>query len=245
MKTIHQNAEYKAATEQLTQLMEALAAARDEEAALLAQLSDQTESKPTALARAVALLGGQQAPARQDLDGLRARLTACRETLALLGEAIAEQQQAIGAIVGAHSFIVNSEARQGHIKGAERIKTALAGLRTALEEEQAIRAEIGDAGYSCTLEPIESYALNFLDPDSYVGRFERDVSAYLLRCEIQSKKTVNVRVLCACNAGAVGDVLALPGIEAAQLVHTGQAELTDSQPRRKPLTQVISEHVFS
>ncbi len=246
MKTIYQNAEYKAATEQLTQLMEAHGAALAEEQALLSRLIAKPEGSQSALERAKALLTGQAAPVRNDIAGLQARHAECMGKLALLGQAIGEQRDILARLVSAQSATANAERKADHIKAVERIKPALAGLRAALEAEQAIRAEIGAAGYSCTLEPIESYALNFLDPDSYVGRFERDVSAYLLRCEIQSKKTVNVHLLTDHHTyGRCGDVVTLPGSVAADLVNQGQAELTTDKPGRKPLAQVISEVIYS
>jgi len=245
MKSIFDHADYKQAQNQLDQLQQAHAAAVDQETALLAQINATPEGKPSALDRARAMLtGGTPAP-RQDHAGLQGRLNECREKVELLALAIGEQRGAIAGLVQAHSAVINAEAKQGHIKAAERIKTALAGLRVALEAEQSIRAEIGAAGYLCTLEPIESHSMNFADSQSEIGRFTREANAYLMRCEIESKKTVTVRLLLDCAAGGADDVLSLPGVEAAALVHRAHAEVTDDKPGRKPLAQSIAEHVFS
>jgi len=238
MKTIYENADYQTATEQLTQLCEAHAAAVFEETALLAQLNDRPESKPSALERAKAMLtGGTPAP-RQDLDGLGFRLTECRERLALLGAAIAEQRGIMAGLVSAQSAIANIDAKQGHIKAAERIQSALAGLHDAMRAEQSIRAELAAGGYRCSLEPFERPGLNFSDYQSELGRFERDVNAYLLRCETEAKKSATVRLLIDCTAGRIGDVVTLIGREAATLVNHGHAEQTTAKPSRTP-RQVI------
>lgn len=245
MKSITQNSDYQAANAQLSQLTEAHAAALLEEGALLAQINAAPEGKPSALSRAVALLGGQQAPARQDTAGLQGRLDQCREKVALLALAITEQRQLMRAIVSTQSAIVNSEAKQAHVKAVSGIQSALAGLNAAMKAEHTIRAAIDAGGYQCNLEPIESHSMNFADDQSEIGRFTRDVNAYLMRCEIESKKTVTVRLLLDCAAGGAGDVVNLTGTEAAALVHRAHAEVTTDKPGRKPLAQSIAEHVFS
>lgn len=232
MKTIYQNAAHIAATEQLTQLMEAHAAAVFEESALLAQLSDQPESKPSALDRAKAMLtGGTPAP-RQDRDGLSARLTACRESLALLSDAIAEQRGIIAGMVSAQSAVINAERKADHIKTAQGIKTALAGLREAMQAEQGLRDEITAGGYQCSLEPLTRPELNFADSQSTIARFARDVDAFLMVNELAAAKSVNVRLLFGTGDSLPGDVVTLTGIEAAALVRAGHAEQTRDKPGR-------------
>ena len=107
MKTIFQNAEHIAASNQLAQLQQAHKAATLEESQILALLSDTPEAKPTALGRALALITGDQPAPRQDRDGLNSRLTACRETLALLTQAIREQRDILAGLVGAQSAVIN------------------------------------------------------------------------------------------------------------------------------------------
>lgn len=231
MKTIFQNADHIEAAAQLAQMQQAHAAALVEESQLLAQLSDQPESKPSALDRAKAMLGGTPAP-RQDRDGQCARLATCRENLALLGEAIGEQRAIMAGLVQAQSAIVNSEAKQAHIKAAQGITTSLAGLRDAMATEQRLRAEIEAAGYQCTLEPMVRPELNFDDSQATVSRFARDVAAFLMVNELAAAKSVNVRLLCATGVNLPGDVLTLPGIEAAALVRIGHAEQTRDKPSR-------------
>ena len=161
MKSIYQNADHMAATEQLTQLMEGHAAAMFEETALLAQLNDQPDSKPSALDRAIAMMkGGTPAP-RQDHDGLRVRLAACRESLALLVLAIGEQRGIMAALVSAQSAVINADRKASHIKAAQGIKTALDGLRDAMQAEHGLRAEIEAGGYQCSLEPLARPELTF------------------------------------------------------------------------------------
>ena len=246
MKTIFDNPGYQAATALLNELTQAQAIAQRDESELLAQLCEIKPVGPIgALERARQMLAGKPEPQRQALAGLQHRLTLCREKLALLNDAIQEQRGIMAGLVHSGSAIANSEAKQAHIKAAQGIKTALAGLKSAMDSEASIRREIGAAGFQCSLEPLERPTLNCSDDQSDIGRFAKDVSDYLQRCETQSKKTVNVRVLCACNAGAVGDVVTLPGSVAADLVHQGQAELTDAKPGRKPLAQAISEVIYS
>jgi len=232
MKTIYENADYQTATEQLTQLCEAHAAAVFEETALLAQLNDRPESKPSALERAKAMLtGGTPAP-RQDRDGLGFRLTECRERLALLGAAIAEQRGIMAGLVSAQSAIANIDAKQGHIKAAERIQSALAGLRDAMQLEQSIRAELAAGGYRCSIEPLVRPELNFSDSESTISKYSKDVTGYLVQGETESKKQVTVHLLTAHGDSQPGDVLALAGFEAAALIRHGRAELTTAKPSR-------------
>lgn len=232
MKSIFQNAAHIAATAQLNQLQQAHAAAMLEESQLLAQLSDQPESKPSALDRAKAMLtGGTPAP-RQDRDGLNARLTACRETLALLGLAIVEQRDIMAALMHAQSAVINAEAKQGHIKAAERIKTALAGLREAMQTEQGLRDEIAAGGYQCNLEPLARPELNFDDSQATIARYARDVDTFLMVNELAATKSLNVRLLCGTGDNLPGDVVTMTGNEAAALVRIGHAEQTRDKPSR-------------
>lgn len=232
MKTIFEHADYQAATEQLTQLSEAHAAALFEESALLAQLNDKPEDKPSALDRARAMLtGGTPAP-RQDRDGLGFRLTECRERLALLGAAITEQRGVMAGLVSAQSAIVNSEAKQRHIKAAQGIKTALAGLREAMQAEQGLRAEIAAGGYRCSLEPLARPELNFDDSQATIARYARDVDTFLMVNELAATKSVNVRLLCGTVGTLPGDVVTMTGNEAAALVRIGHAEQTRDKPSR-------------
>jgi len=232
MKTIFQNADHKAATEQLTQLMEAHAAAMFGESALLAQLNDQPHVKPSALDRAKAMLGGGTPAPRQDHAGMLARLAACRESLALLTLAIAEQRDIMAGLIQAQSAVINADRKADHIKAAQGIKTALAGLRAALEAEYRLRAEIGAGGYQCTLEPLANPELNFGDAQATVSRFGRDVDSFLMVHEIGAAKSVNVRLLCAKGDNLPGDVLAVPGHEAAALIRIRHAEVTRDKPSR-------------
>lgn len=232
MKTISQNADYMAATEQLTQLMEGQAAALVEESALLAQLSDQLDSKPTALDLAkTMLMGGTPAP-RLGREGLQARLSACRDRLALLGEAIGEQRGILAALVQAESAVINADRKASHIKAAKGIQSALAGLRDALQAEQGLRAEIAAGGYRCSLEPLARPELNFADSQAAISRYARDVDAYLNTHDLSASKSVNVRLLCAKGDSLPGDVLTMTGPEAAALVRVGHAELTRDKPSR-------------
>lgn len=232
MKTIFQNAAHIAATEQLTQLCEGHAAALVEESQLLAQLSDQPDSKPSALDRAKAMLtGGTPAP-RQDRDGLSSRLATCRETLALLAQAITEQRGIMAGLVQAQSAVINAERKADHTKAAQGIRTALAGLRDAMQAEQSLRAEIEAAGYRCSLEPLTRPDLSFDDSQATISRFARDVDAFLMVNELAAVKSVNVRLLWGTGGDMPGDVLALTGAEAAALVKAGHAEQTRDKPSR-------------
>lgn len=234
MKTIYQNADHKAATAQLNQLTEAHNAAKLEENALLAQLSTQEpQAKQSALGRAMLLLSGSTQPTtRTDRDGLSLQLSAVRERLELLSAAIREQRDIMAGLVGAQSAVVNGERKADHIKAAERIKTALAGLRDAMQAEQSLRSEIGAAGYLCSLEPLERPELNFTDSQSTVARFSHDVANYLAMHELQAKRVVNVRLLIESIAGLSGDVVTMTGIEAARLVNMGHGEVTTDKPSR-------------
>ena len=233
MKTIYQNADHKAATAQLNQLTEAHNAAKLEENALLAQLDTQHPGeKQSALDRAKAMLtGGTPAP-RRDVAGLNSRLADVREKLALLGQAIQEQREAMAWLVSAQSAIVSSERKTDHIKAAERIKTALAGLREAMQAEKSLRAEIGAAGYLCNLEPLELPELSFADSQSMISRFARDIEGHLNIHELSANKTANVRLLFATGDNLPGDVLTMTGNEAAALVRLGHGEQTRDKPSR-------------
>lgn len=247
MKSIIEIAGYKAATAQLNEITTAHAVAKTEERELIAQLdATYNEEKPSALDRAKAMLKGGAAAPRQDRIGLQARLTACREKLALLDEAIKEQRGIIADVVSAQSAIVNSEAKQGHIKAAERIKSALAGLRDAMASEQALRAEIVDSGYQCHLEPLAFPDLNLADSQSTIGHFERNVNQYLAFQVQSTAKTLNVRMLVRMGENLPGDVMTLAGLEAAMLLRDGHAELTTEKPSR--VTRPVREsygHAFS
>ena len=233
MKSIYQNADHKAATVQLNELTQAHNAAKLEESALLVQLNDSAPPvQHSALDRAKAMLTGQQAPARQDLNGLNIRLGAVRENLALLGEAIGEQRGIMAGLMQAQSAVINADAKQGHIKAAQGIKSALAGLRDAMQAEQSIRAEIAAGGYQCSLEPLERPELSFADSQSTVNRFVTDVNAYLTLHELRETKAVNIRLLCEKGDGLPGDVLTMTGIEAAALVRIGHGEQTGDKPSR-------------
>lgn len=232
MKSITQNAAHIAATAQLNQLQQAHAAAVLDESQLLAQLNDQPESKPSALDRAKAMLtGGTPAP-RQDHDGLQIRLAACRETLALLVLAIGEQRAVMAGLVHGQSAVINAERKSDHIKAAQGIKTALAGLRAALDTERGLRAEIEAGGYQCNLEPLTRPELSFDDSQATVSRFARDVDAFLMVNELAAAKSVNVRLLYGTGGDMPGDVLTMTGIEAAALVRVGHAEVTRDKPSR-------------
>ena len=233
MKSIYQNADHKAATVQLNELTQAHNAAKLEESALLVQLHNSAPPvQHSALDRAKAMLTGQQTPARQDLNGLNIRLGAVRENLALLGEAIGEQRGIMAGLMRAQSAVINADAKQGHIKAAQGIKAALAGLREAMQAEQSIRAEIAAGGYQCSLEPLARPELNFADSQSTVARFSRDVDAYLNTHELSASKSVNVRLLFGTGGDLPGDVLTMTGIEAARLVNMGHGEQTRDKPSR-------------
>ena len=234
MKTIYQNADHLAATAQLAELMQAHATALAEEASLMAQLADLPASKPSALDLAKSMLkNGTPAP-RLDHGGLNSRLTTCRESLALLAAAIAEQRGIIAGLIQAQSAIVNSERKASHIEAAQAIKTALAGLRAALEAEQGLRAEIAAGGYQCSLEPLARPALDFSDTQATISQFARDVDHFLMVAELTASKALNVRMLCGKDDSLPGDVLTLTGHEAAALVRNGRAEPTRDKPSRTP-----------
>ena len=208
MKTIFDNAGYKAANAQLNQLTEAHNAAKLEESDLLAQMfTQEPPAKQSALGRAMLLLSGSTQPTRRtDSDGLRARLDACRETLALLVLAISEQREIMAGLVGAQSAVVNIERKADHIKAATGIQTALAGLRDAMQVEQSLRAEITAAGYRCSLDPITHPELIFEDSNSTIAGFTVYVEAYLVVQALSAVKAVNVRLLCSRGDGLPGDV---------------------------------------
>lgn len=232
MQSIIKNPDHKAASEQLHQLTDAHNAAKLEETALLAQLNEHPSEKQSALERAKAMLTGSTPAPRQDLAGLNSRLADVREKLALLEQAIQEQRTAITGLVGAQSAVVNGERKADHIKSAARIKAALAGLRESLEAEQSLRAEIGAAGYLCSLEPLARPELNFEDSQATISRYLRDVDAYVMLNELAAIKTVNVRLLFGTGDDLPGDVLTMTGIEAAALVRIGHAEPTRDKPGR-------------
>lgn len=233
MQAINKNTRYNEAVAILGQLTEAQNAAKLEENAVLALLdTEHPGEKQSALDRAKAMLtGGTPAP-RQDMAGLNSRLADVREKLALLGLAIQEQRDMMAGIVGAQSAIVNSERKADHIKAAERIKTALAGLHEAMQAEQSLRAEIGAAGYLCNLGPLEHPELNFADSQATISRFARDLEGYLYTNELSASKTVNVRLLFATGDDLPGDVLPMTGHEAAALVRFGHGEQTRDKPSR-------------
>lgn len=244
MRSIFENSGYKAAQAQLIQLQTAHTAATLEQTRLLAQLSDRPDAKPSALDRAKAMLtGGTPAP-RQDREGLNLQLTACCEKLALLGQAIQEQRGNMAGLVSAQSGVINAEAKQAHIKAAERIRTALAGLRDAMEAAHAIRAEIEAAGYQCSLEPLERPEVTFSDSQSALSRFALELDGYLSAHELSASKSANVRLLWGTGSDLPGDVLTMTGIEAAALVRAGRAELTRDKPNRVP-RPVITNHGFA
>ncbi len=233
MQALKKNTRYNEAVAILGQLTEAQSAAKLEENAVLALLdTEHPGKKQSALDRAKAMLtGGTPAP-RQDLAGLNSRLAEVREKLALLALAIQEQRDIMAGIVGAQSAVVNGERKADHIKAAERIKTALAGLHEAMQAEQSLRAEIGAAGYLCHLEPLERIELSFADSQSTVARFSNDVACYLALHELQAKRVVNVRLLIESTAGLSGDVVTMTGIDAARLVSMGHGEVTTDKPSR-------------
>ena len=232
MKSIIENAGYKAATVQLNELTTAHSAASAEQTVLLALLSDRPDSKPSALDRAKAMLTGGQAPQREDRDGLGLRLAACREKLALLNAAIQEQRGIMAGLVSAQSAIVNSERKADHIKAAKGIQFALAGLQIALDAEWKVRSEIADAGYSCTLETFQRPYLNFDDSQATISRFARDVDTYMMTNELTATKSVNVHLLFGTGDSLPGDVVAMTGHEAAALVRVGHGEPTSDKPSR-------------
>src|ERR1035437_375641 len=172
MKSINDNASYRIALAQLTELIDAQTSAIAEERTLLAQLDRQNPAdKPSALDRAKAMLNGGTPAPRADIAGLTTRLNECRAKMVLLNEAIDELRSATGELVSAQSAIVNADAKAGHIKAVQGIKTALTGLRDAMGAEQALRAGIDAAGYRCTIEALENPELAFSDPNSTAARF--------------------------------------------------------------------------
>jgi len=233
MKPIFENRDYKAATEQLTQLLEARATAALEENTLLAQLNAHQDLKLTALDRAKVMLGGGAPAPRTDLEGLSARLTACRASLALLSDAIGEQRDIIAGLVSEQSAGINAERKASHIDATRGIRTALAGLRAALEVEQGLRDGITAAGYQCSLEPMACPELSFADAQSSIFRFAHDVDVFLTAHELSATKTMNVRLLFGTGVDSLpGDVVTVTGIEAARLVRFGRAEPTRDRPHR-------------
>jgi hypothetical protein len=232
MKNINQNAAHHASTARLSQLTEAHNAAKLEESSLLTQLSDQPESKPSALARAVTLLAGGTPALRQDSEGLHLRLAGCREKRGLLVKAIEEQRAVIAGLVQAQSVIVNVERNGDHVKAAQGIKTALAGLRAALDVGRCLRGEIEAAGYRCTLQPLTNSELDFKDSQSTIARFKAEVDNYLVVAELSAAKSLNIRLLYETSVGAVNDVLIMNGPEAAALVGRGHGEVTTAKPNR-------------
>lgn len=237
MKPITQNPAHIVAAAQMRELTEAHAAAKLNESSILVLLDTQLASeKPSAVERAKAMLTGAPAQ-RQDTAGLNARLSAVRESLVLLGDAMTEQHQAIRELAAAHGAVVNSEAKQGHLKAVSVIKTALAGLAEAMQAEQALRDEIEAAGYACSLESMTHPEINFNDTESVATRFVKRVGDYLALNVLAGEKVVNIRVL----AGAQsGDVLTVTGQEAAVRVRAGHAEVTSAKPSRtaRPLDAV-------
>lgn len=208
-------------------------AAKLEQAALLAQLSTQhSGEKPSALDRAMAVLNGTAPSQRQDTAGLHSRLAEVNDSMALLGAAISEQRDAMTGLVGEQSAVVNAAAKPAHLKAAQAVKAALAGLSDAMQAEQSLRDEITAAGYQCTLEPLVRPELTFSDSQSVVSRFKTDVESYLTLNELAGAKSVNVRLLFGAGDAMPGDVLTLSGPEAAALVRVGHAEVTTAKPSR-------------
>lgn len=232
MKSIFQNADHAAATAQLAELQAAHNAAALDESQLLVQLGQQAQSKPSALDRAKAMLkGGVPAP-RQDHEGLMQRLADSRAKLSLLALAIAEQRGIMAGLVQAQGAIVNAGAKQAHVQAATAIRTALAGLRVAMDTESALRAEIAEAGYQCSLEPLASPELCFAESESTISKFAGEVEGYLNFDAMVNTKSVTVRLLLAKGGGQPGDVVTLPGAEAASLVRHGWGEVTTATPSR-------------
>ncbi|MDO9278283.1 MAG: hypothetical protein Q7U05_06940 [Polaromonas sp.] len=229
MKTIFQNPGHIAATKLLGQLSQAHADASAQETALLVKLSDQTlQEKPSALSLAKSFMTGQTAPA-EDVATLNRELATIRSKKAVLLQAIDEQRHAIKAVVSSQSAIVNAEAKQSHIDRVEGIQTELKALHKAQQAEHQLRAEIEAAGFTCSLEAMTDYEMNFTDTESAVTRFAKRVSEYLVFNEIASAKSVNVRML---SGADVGDVLSVAGAEAAARLRAGHAELTKDKATR-------------
>jgi hypothetical protein len=238
MKHITQNPAHIVATAQMRELTEAHKAAKLNESALLTQLNTQHASeKPSAIDLAKAMLTGAAPAQSQDTAGLHASLAVVNESLALLNEAMTEQRQATRDLVSAHGAVVNSKAKQGHLKAVNGIKTALAGLTQAMQAEQALRNEIEAAGYACSLESMAHPELNFNDTESVVTRFAQRVGDYLTLNALADEKSVTIRMLAGAQAG---EVLTVTGQEAAARVRADQAEATSAKPSRtaRPLDAV-------
>ena len=111
--------------------------------------------------------------------------------------------------------------------------------------EQGLRDEIAAGGFRCDLEPLAHPELNFADSQCTIGRFVRDVSAFLVVNELAAAPSANVRLLLARGDHLPGDVLALTGAEAAALVRVGHAEQTRDKPGRVMRPERESEAVLS
>lgn len=238
MKTIHQNTDYKTASTALTDLRNARESALAEQRKLEAQLQAPPDEKPSALKQAWAMLAGTAPPPREDAAGLELRLADCRQRLALLGAAIAEQQGVMHRLAGELSVQVNRTAAPRHVDAVRAIKDALDALRKATQAERDIRVSIEVAGYACALEPMTHPEIDFTDSQGPAAKFAKDVQGFLAEVELRDKAKATVHILCGGHAGNPGDVVVLPGTDAATLVRHGHAELSNEKPRRiKPQVQ--------
>lgn len=244
MKTIHQNTDYKAASNALIDLRNARASVLTEQAKLEAQLLAPPDEKPSALKQAWAMLSGTAPPPREDAAGLELRLADCRQRLALLEAAIAEQQGIMHRLAGELSVEVNRATAPRHVDAVRAIKDALDALRKATQAERDLRVSIEAAGYACALEPMTHPEIDFTDSEGPAAKFAKEVQDFLAEVELREKAKATVHILCGGHAGNPGDVVVLPGAEAASLVRWGQAELTNERPRRiKPQVQHHGEIV--
>ena len=101
-----------------------------------------------------------------------------------------------------------------------------------MEVEHALRAEIEDGGYECSLQPMARPELNFNDTESLAYRYSREVNSYLDTYELSAAKSVNVRLLFATGEDLPGDVVTMTGPEAAERVRLGHAEQTTAKPAK-------------
>jgi hypothetical protein len=244
MKHISTNQDYKAASTALTDLRNARESALTEQRKLEAQLLAPPDEKPSALKQAWAMLSGTAPPPREDAAGLELRLSDCRQRLALLEAAIAEQQGILHRLTGELGVQVNRAAAPRHVDAARAIKDALSALSNATQAERAVRREIEDAGYACSLESMAHPDFAFTDKESTASKFAKEVQGFLTEVELRDKQKAVVHLLCGGPAGNPGDVVVMPGADAASLVRWGQAELTNDKPRRtKPQVQNYGEIV--
>jgi hypothetical protein len=244
MKHISTNQDYKAASNALTDLRNARESALAEQRKLEAQLQAPPEEKPSALKQAWAMLANTAPPPREDPAGLELRLADCRQRLALLEAAIAEQQGVMHRLTGELGVQVNRAAAPRHVDAVRAIKDALDALRKAREAERGLREGITSAGYACSLESMAHPEIDFTDLESPAAKFAKDVQGFLAEVELRDKAKATVHILCGGSAGNPGDVVVLPGTDAATLVRHGHAELSNEKPRRiKPQVQNYSEIV--